>query len=248
MAAGTVFAPQDRCNAPVTAAGLRIAGNLAAVRRRMEDACARSGRTLDSVTLVAAVKYAKVDWVRELVSLGQLDLGESRPQQLVERAGLFTDPVRWHLIGHLQRNKARKVLSLATCVHSVDTWKLLHRLETLAGEMDLAPRVLLEINVACEAAKHGFDPADVESNWQQALRCRRVQIAGLMTMAPWSDDPEDARPVFRSLRELRDRLVERSAGALALEELSMGMSHDFEVAIGEGATIIRVGSDLFAGL
>jgi pyridoxal phosphate enzyme (YggS family) len=177
--------------------------------------------------------------------LGVRDLGESRPQQLLERAATFGDDVRWHLIGHLQRNKARRVLPLVDCIHSVDTLRLLVTLEHLAKELTLAPRVLLEVNVSGEAAKDGFAPADLVAAWSAVRTCRHAQVVGLMTMAPLTDDWELMRGVFRRLRELRDNLAD---DRLPLAELSMGMSHDFEIAIEAGATLIRVGSDLFAGL
>ncbi|HUG93738.1 MAG TPA: YggS family pyridoxal phosphate-dependent enzyme [Planctomycetaceae bacterium] len=224
-----------------------LAGNLALVRRRIDTACLRSGREGDAIRLVAVTKYARLDWVRELIGLGVADLGESRPQQLIERAEALGEPVRWHLVGHLQRNKVRKVLPLAACIHSVDSWKLLERIDLLSAELGLRPDVLLEVNVSAEAAKDGFAVDALADGWPQAARCRHVRVAGLMTMAPLQDDPEHARPVFRRLRELRDELSARPP-ALALPELSMGMSHDFDVAIEEGATMIRVGSDLFAGL
>ncbi len=226
----------------------RVAENLQQVHERIESACARSGRSVDSVNLVAVTKYAELEWVRDLLSLGIEDLGESRPQQLVERAGLIQQPLRWHMIGHLQRNKARKVLPLVSLIHAVDTLKLLTTLDRLAEELQLQPRVLLEVNVSGETAKHGFAPDELASGWPSVLACNYVQVEGLMTMAPLSADVETARPVFRGLRELRDRLVESSPANMRLPELSMGMSNDFEIGIEEGATQIRIGSSLFTGL
>jgi pyridoxal phosphate enzyme (YggS family) len=226
----------------------QLAANLERVRGRIRHACARAGRAPEAVTLVAVTKYAELDWVRALPALGVTDLGESRPQQLCERAELLTAAVRWHLIGHLQRNKVRRVLPLTVCVHSVDSWKLLDRIELLAAELNLRPRVLLEVNVAGEASKDGFSLDELRRGWDGVARYERAQVAGLMTMAPFLEDPAAARPVFRRLRELRDELAAQSPAGCSLPELSMGMSHDFETAIEEGATIIRVGSDLFAGL
>lgn len=224
----------------------QLAGNLADIRRRIAAACARAGRIPDDVTLVAVTKYAQPEWVRELVAIGVRDLGESRPQQLLERAAWFDEAIRWHLIGPLQRNKARRMLSAATLIHSVDSLRLLESLQRLAEETAITPRVLLELNIVGEEAKHGFRPADLLEQGKSITACDRVRIAGLMTMAPYSDDPETARPVFRELRQLRDRLQEQ--WSTPLPELSMGMSGDFEVAIEEGATIVRIGSSLFEGL
>ena len=214
------------------------------MRRRIEAACARSGRDPAAVRLVAVTKYAPMEAVRELVALGHRDLGENRPQQLLERAGLLNGAeVTWHLIGHLQRNKARKVLPVASLIHSVDSVRLMEAIDRLAVELSLRPRVLLEVNVSGEGSKDGFEPGVLREAWGEITRMEHVELAGLMTMAPYSDDPETARPVFQSLRELRDELT--ATGALPLPELSMGMSGDFEVAIEEGATIVRMGSLLF---
>jgi pyridoxal phosphate enzyme (YggS family) len=226
----------------------RLADNLARVRSRIAAACGRAGRDPAEVTLVAVTKYAQLNWVSALVELGIADLGENRPQQLCERAEALAAAVRWHLVGHLQRNKVRKVLPLTVCVHSVDSWKLLDRIELLAAELDLRPRVLLEVNASGEASKDGFPLDELRGGWGRLPRYQRTQVAGLMTMAPFAEDPEAARPVFRRLRELREELEPRSPAGGSLPELSMGMSHDFDVAIEEGATLIRVGSDLFAGL
>lgn len=226
----------------------RVAENLEQIRERIEAACARSERATDAVRLVAVTKYAELQWVRDLIELGMRDLGESRPQQLLERAGLIDERVRWHMIGHLQRNKARKVLPLVSLIHSVDTPRLLETLDRLAEEMELRPRVLLEVNVSGEKAKHGFAPEALVATWPSVLACKHVEVDGLMTMAPLADDPATAQPVFRGLRELRDRLVGCSPEDVTLPELSMGMSDDFDVAIEEGATLVRVGSSLFAGL
>lgn len=223
----------------------KIADNLGRIERRMADACDRSGRTPDSVKLVAVVKYAELPWVEALLAQGVADLGESRPQQLLERIPLIDGGVRWHLVGHLQRNKARKVLPAVSLVHSVDSFRLLTTLERLAGELELTPNVLLQVNVAGETAKHGFDPEELRNGWDTVTACERVQVEGLMAMAPYADDPEASRPVFRHLRELRDRLRD---DALPLSQLSMGMSRDFEPAVEEGATVVRIGSGLFEGL
>ena len=226
----------------------RIAENYRYIRARIERACTRAGRPISDVTLVAVVKYARLNWIRTIVELGCRDLGESRPQQLEARASKFGDSVRWHLIGHLQRNKARRALPLVFMIHSVDNLPLLQRIDALASERKVRPRVLLEVNVSGESAKDGFAPHALLTDWHLAAACRNVDLAGLMSMAPLSDDPEASRPLFRSLRDLRDRLSEVSPPHVKLTDLSMGMSQDFEVAVEEGATFVRVGSDLFAGL
>lgn len=226
----------------------RIAENYHAVLKRLESACARSGRQIDAVTLIAVTKYARMEWVRSLIRLGVRDLGESRPQQLEERVPLVAEPVRWHLIGHLQRNKVRRVLPLVDTIQSVDSLRLLMRIEKTAAELSMRPRLLLEVNVAGEPSKDGFSPHELATHWNEVLSCKNVAVHGLMTMAPRAADAESTRPVFRHLRELRDRLVSVSPESIRLTELSMGMSRDFDVAIEEQATMIRIGSELFAGL
>lgn len=218
--------------------------NVAAVQERMAEACRMAGRSPDSVQLIAVTKYAKVEWIEGLISLGLDQFGENRPQQLVERQSRWPQ-VRWHLIGHLQRNKAKSVLGATALIHSVDSLRLAERLSEVATER--VP-VLCEVNVSGEESKDGFTRDDLLVVWDQLMELPGVEIRGLMTMAPLSDDPEAARAVFAQLRGLRETLRARSEGRLELPELSMGMSGDYEVAIQEGATLIRVGSRLFEGL
>jgi PLP dependent protein len=239
----------------------QIAANLAAVRERIARACERCDRDPASVRLVAVTKYARLEWVRAAIDLGLRDLGENRPQQLIERAEQFghaaheaeSELPRWHLIGPLQRNKARKLLPFATWIHSVDSVKLLesiHRIAFVEEQWSSLPKLLLELNVSGETQKGGFRPEELDEGRLIAglgdAAWQRLPIAGLMTMAPLVDDAEQARPVFRELRSLRDRWQE--ATGRPLPELSMGMSGDFEVAIEEGTTQVRIGSALWQGL
>ena len=229
----------------------RLAENYREIVERIAAAAKRAGRTPAEITLVAVTKYAHWSWVTGLLSLGgRFDLGEARPQQLVERAALVgpEHQVCWHLIGHLQRNKARKVLPVAGWIHSVDSLKLLADLDRLASEMNLRPRVLLEVNVSGEASKDGFSAAGLEANWEQVQNCTHLSVEGLMTMAPVEAAGDAARPTFAALRQLRDRLIMRSPVEVRLPQLSMGMTSDFEAAIEEGATFVRIGSALWDGL
>lgn len=226
----------------------QIAANLAAIRSRIAQAAGQSGRSADDVRLIAVTKYARLEWVRSLVDAGQVLLGESRPQQLIERAAALPTDIEWHLIGHLQRNKVRAVLPHVALIHSVDSLRLAERISDIAGQLSLSPRVLLEVNVSGEASKDGFDPGQLQSDWPVLRALPNLQIAGLMTMAPVGEDAESARPTFRRLRTLRDTLRLDVGDDAALSELSMGMSGDFEVAVEEGATLVRVGSALFEGL
>ncbi|MFN0195322.1 MAG: YggS family pyridoxal phosphate-dependent enzyme [Planctomycetaceae bacterium] len=225
-----------------------LRANLTAVTRRIHAACIRSGRPVDSVRLVAVTKMANVVWIRELVALGQTDLAENRPQQLLDRAAQLEGSIVWHQIGTLQRNKIRKVLPVADWIHSVDSLALLSDIDRIAGELNLRPNLLLQVNVSGEASKQGFEPELLFEQSDRLTAFAHVSIRGLMTMAPLVDDPESVRHVFRALREFRDRLVERSHRRLELDELSMGMSGDYEVAIEEGATMVRIGSAIFEGV
>ena len=226
----------------------RLRENLGLVRERIEAACEHSGREPSEVQIVAVTKYADWSWVETLTDLGMTVLGESRPQQLIERSAAIQRPVEWHLIGHLQRNKVRGVLPIPALIHSVDSWRLLERIDHLAGELELQPRVLLQVNVSGESSKEGFSPDELRECFPKTDSLSNTRIQGLMTMAPYSDDPETTRPVFRGLRALRDELQGSAPSMVTLEHLSMGMSNDFEVAVEEGATLVRLGSVLFEGL
>ena len=205
----------------------QIAENVAEVRGRIADAAARSGRAADAVTLVAVTKYVSADVVRRLVEAGCRDLGESRPQLLWEKAAAMADlPIRWHLIGHLQRNKVRRTLPLLAMMHSVDSERLLAAID----EEHLPPLpVLLEVNISRETAKHGFSPGEIEPFLSKAGDYQHVSIRGLMGMASLEGGIDVARREFAALRELRDRLRANCPPGVTLDELSMGMSGDFEV-------------------
>jgi PLP dependent protein len=237
----------------------RIAENLSHVRSRIAEAAVRSGRTASQISLVAVTKYVSSELVRPLVAAGCRDLGESRPQQLWEKAAALTDlPIRWHLIGHLQRNKVRRTLPLVSMIHSVDSDRLLATINeeggaggeergTGAGDRIRPLAVLLEVNVSGEAAKHGFAPDLIEPFLTQLAGYKHVRVCGLMCMAGLEGGLEAAGRDFAALRQLRDRLRPNCPPGVGLDHLSMGMSGDFEVAIEEGATIVRVGSALFEG-
>lgn len=227
----------------------RIADNVAAVRARLAAAAHRAGRRPDEVRLVAVTKYVGVAEVEALVAAGCRELGESRPQELWHKAAaLGGQPIRWHLIGHLQRNKAKRTLPLVSLLHSGDSLRLLETLDELAREAGQAAEVLLEVNISGEAAKHGFAPQELEPLLPALSRLAHLRIHGLMAMSRLGGTPDEARADFAGLRQLRDRLLPVCPPPLTLRELSMGMSGDFEAAIAEGATIVRIGSALFEGL
>jgi pyridoxal phosphate enzyme (YggS family) len=228
----------------------RLAANLALVRERIAAAAQSAGRLPEEVRLVAVTKYVDAATTRLLVDAGCHDLGESRPQQLWEKAASLEDlPIRWHMIGHLQRNKVRRTLPLVHLVHSGDSVRLLEEFdrERAAAAAEPLP-VLLEVNVSGEAAKGGFRPEELPAQVETLVGLKHLEIRGLMAMAALTDDPAAARADFAKLRAFRDRLRREWHGRFALDDLSMGMSGDFEAAIAEGATIVRIGSALFEGL
>jgi pyridoxal phosphate enzyme (YggS family) len=221
---------------------------LAAVGERIAAACRRAGRAPEEVTLVAVTKTVPPEVAALLPELGVLDLGENRPQELWRKAAALPAAVRWHLIGHLQRNKVERTLPLVYRVHSADSVRLLRAIDDDLAKRNAALDVLLEVNASGEASKHGFAPAEVPGLAPELAALRNVRVAGLMTMAAYEEDAERCRPTFAVLRHLRDALRRSVEPRHTLEHLSMGMSNDFEVAIEEGATLVRLGSVLFEGL
>jgi pyridoxal phosphate enzyme (YggS family) len=222
--------------------------NLAQVEERLTAACRRSDRQRSAVTLVAVTKTVGVPVAALLPALGVHDLGESRPQELWRKAGALPRTVNWHLIGHLQRNKVQATLPLVRLIHSVDSLRLLAALEEEAVRHDLHPAILLEFNLIRDPARHGFVPEDLANLVPRLRDLRRLQVRGLMTMAAFEEDPERCRPTFQGLRELREHLQGELGAIHTLEHLSMGMSNDFEVAVEEGASLVRLGTILFQGL
>ena len=220
-----------------------IPENLDVVRQTIADAVARAGRRPEDVTLIAVSKTHPPESVREALEAGQLYFGESRVQEARAKAALLPARIRWHNIGHLQKNKVRAALPLFELLHGIDSLELARELQRIATADGFRPAVLLEVNVAGESTKFGFDPARLPEQMEELLTLDRLDLQGLMGMAPFDPDPERARPSFRQLRELRDTLA-RDSGA-GLPTLSMGMSGDYAVAIEEGATMVRVGSAIF---
>jgi pyridoxal phosphate enzyme (YggS family) len=226
----------------------RLIDRLHAVEERIRAACRRAGRDRAEVTLVAVTKSVPVEVAALLPDLGILDLGESRPQELWRKADALPSTVRWHLIGHLQRNKVERTLPLVHMIHSVDSVRLLEALEREAAKRVQVLNVLLEVNASAEASKHGFPPQDVPHLAGKLRELRHVRVQGLMTMAAYEAEPERCRVTYAALRALREGLRTAVGPAQPLAHLSMGMSNDFEVAIEEGATLVRIGSALFEGL
>jgi pyridoxal phosphate enzyme (YggS family) len=223
-----------------------IGERLAWIRRRIAEAAGRAGRRPDEIRLVAVSKTFDAGAVRAAADAGQMDFGENKVQEGLQKieatAGL---PLEWHLIGHLQSNKARKAAARFGWIHAVDSADLLRKLDQAAAAEGTTPRLLVQADLALEPAKHGATEEELPAIFEAAAGCTAVRVVGLMLLPPWTENPEDARVWFRRLRSLRDGLAGRGVPAACLRELSMGMSHDFEVAIEEGATIIRVGTAIF---
>ena len=225
-----------------------IADRLTAIRQRITAAAQSAGRLPSSVQLVAVSKTFPIEAVREAYDAGQRLFGENKVQEGLEKISAFNPPdLRWHLIGHLQSNKAKKAAPWFSMIESVDSADLLHRIDRGAAEAGATPEVLVQVDLAQEATKFGARPDDARAILDAAASCTAARVVGLMTIPPACENPEDARPWFRQLRELRDRWMGEGVPAAMLRELSMGMSADFEVAIQEGATIVRVGTAIFGG-
>ena len=220
-----------------------IATHLDAVREQIRSAAVRAGRDPSAVRLVAVSKTHPAAAVAAAVAAGQRVFGESRVQEAREKIPACPPGLDWHFIGHLQKNKVRQALPLFGFFHSIDSTALAQAMDRIAGEMNQPVEGLLEVNISGEATKHGFTPDLLRAEFAALTKLPHLRLRGLMTMAPYSENPEDARPVFRTLREMRDEL--QSAHDYPLHELSMGMSGDFVPAIEEGATLVRIGSSIF---
>lgn len=224
---------------------MSIESNLNAIRMRIREAELAAGREPGSVRLLAVSKTFPVEDVREAYEAGQMLFGENKVQEGQAKIPLLPSELEWHLIGPLQRNKVRKALPLFGWIHSLDSLKLVKYLDAVAGELGVCPKVFFEVNIGEEESKHGFMAEELKSAWGEIVECSHIEPVGLMCIPPIVDECEDSRPYFAKLRELRDQLAK--VGPYELPELSMGMSHDFEVAIAEGSTIVRVGTAIFGG-
>lgn len=220
-----------------------LAASLSAVQERIQAACGRAGRSVDEVTLLPVTKSHSPEAVRSAADLGLTLFAENRVQEAKAKIPLCPGHLRWHMIGHLQSNKCRDAVQLFEMIESIDSLALAQEIDKCAEKSAKTMQILLEVNIAGEATKFGYKPERLFAELEQINALRRVEIHGLMTIAPWTPEPEKVRPVFRQLRELKEQ-CEKILGA-PLPHLSMGMSGDFEVAIEEGATIVRIGTLLF---
>lgn len=223
-----------------------IPGRLAEVRDRIADAAGRAGRQPDDVRLIAVSKTHPIDAVRAAADAGQLDFGENKVQEALQKIALSSDTrLRWHLVGHLQSNKAKKAAVAVQSIHAIDSVDLLQKVDQAAAAGGHSLDVLVQVDLALEDTKHGAAVDEVPRIFAAAVGCQSARLVGLMLLPPLAENPEDARPWFARLRALRDELGASGVPAARLRELSMGMSHDFAVAIEEGATMVRVGTAIF---
>ena len=223
--------------------GLSICENIKRIKKEIAVATARGSRNADEVELLAVTKTWPAEVVREALDAPHLLFGENKIQAAAKKIPLLPANARWHLIGHLQKNKIRKALPLFPVIHSIDSLEVAQQVDRIAAELGLFPEVYLQVNVAAEASKHGFSPDALRSELEALLKLDRLHVLGLMIIPPFDLDPEKSRPYFAQLSELRDEL--QTTAGTPLPGLSMGMSHDYIVAVEEGATIVRVGSGIF---
>ena len=215
------------------------------VRMRMEEACRRAGRDPEAVTLVAVSKTKPAALVQEAYDAGARDFGENKVQEILEKKPALPEDARWHMIGHLQRNKVHQVIGKAVLIHSVDSLRLAEQIETEAAKKGMDVDVLLEVNVAEEESKYGFYLDETEEAIRKIAAFPHVHIKGLMTIAPFVENPEENRGIFKKLYQFSVDIDRKNIDNVTMDVLSMGMSGDFEVAVEEGATIIRVGTSIF---
>jgi hypothetical protein len=232
---------------------MSIAARLDSIRERIAKAARSAGRPSSSIRLVAVSKTFRIESVSEAFAAGQRDFGENRVQEALQKIELALQKIersadqsiRWHLLGHLQTNKARKAAAAFAVIQSVDRVELIQKLDQAAADTGHAPELLIQVDLAGEATKFGAPPAEVPRLFEAAAACRAARVVGLMTLPPLPETPEDSRPWFRRLRDLRDQWQSSGVPAAMLGELSMGMSGDYEVAVEEGATMVRIGTAIF---
>lgn len=219
--------------------------NLRAVREKIEAACQRAGRDPKEVTLIAVSKTKPVEMMEEAYAMGQLDFGENKVQEITRKCEELPSKVRWHMIGHLQRNKVKYIVGLVSLIHSVDSFRLAETISQEAVKKNVTVPILLEVNVAGEESKYGITCEETITLAEQISKLPNIRIEGLMTIAPYVTDPEENRPVFRKLRQLGVDIKAKNMNNVNVNVLSMGMTGDYEVAIEEGATMVRVGTGIF---
>jgi len=222
-----------------------IFDNVRKIKQKIREVCLKTGRNPEDVTIVAVTKTVPVERIIEVVKAGIYDIGENKVQELLEKRKSI-DNVRWHFVGHLQTNKVKYIVDFVHLIHSVDSFKLALEIDKRAKRINRVVDVLIEINTSGELTKYGVEPEEALNLVRQiSENCEYVRVKGLMTVAAYLPNPEDVRPMFRTLRELRDEISKFNLRNVEMRHLSMGMSNDYEVAVEEGATIVRIGTAIF---
>lgn len=224
---------------------MNIAENLKQTRETIEESAKVNNRTSEDVILVAVTKTVSTEEIQELIDLGVTHVGESKVQEITRKYEILGDQVKWHMIGHLQKNKVKYIVDKVEYIHSLDSYELALEIEKRAGKINRTMKCLLEVNISGEESKYGLNPSDVKPLLEKFADLQHVTIVGLMTMAPYVGEPEETRQYFRGLKLLADEIREMNLKNISMDHLSMGMSNDFHVAIEEGANMVRVGSKLF---
>lgn len=222
-----------------------LASNLQEVERKIMEACDKAGRAREDITLIAVSKTKPVPMLQEIYNLGVRDFGENKVQELTDKEPQLPTDLRWHMIGHLQRNKVKQVIDKAVLIHSVDSVRLAKAIEAEAAKKDIIVQILLEVNVAEEDSKFGLKLDEVIPAVEEIATMPHVRIKGLMTIAPFVENPEENRTVFAQLQKLSVDIAKKNIDNVSVDILSMGMTNDYQVAIEEGATMIRVGTGIF---
>ena len=222
-----------------------LASNLQEVERKIMEACDKAGRAREVITLIAVSKTKPVPMLQEIYNLGVRDFGENKVQELTDKEPQLPTDLRWHMIGHLQRNKVKQVIDKAVLIHSVDSVRLAKAIEAEAAKKDIIVQILLEVNVAEEDSKFGLKLDEVIPAVEEIATMPHVRIKGLMTIAPFVENPEENRTVFAQLQKLSVDIAKKNIDNVSVDILSMGMTNDYQVAIEEGATMIRVGTGIF---
>jgi len=222
-----------------------LASNLKEVESKIQEACKKANRSREEVTLIAVSKTKPVSMLQEVYNLGIRDFGENKVQELIEKHPQLPSDIQWHMIGHLQRNKVKQVIDKATLIHSVDSLRLAEAIEMEAAKKNIVADILIEVNIAEEDSKYGFKEEEVLLAVEQIAKFPHVRIKGLMTIAPFVENPEENRIVFARLRKLSVDIESKNIDNVSVGILSMGMTNDYQVAIEEGATMIRVGTGIF---
>ncbi len=222
-----------------------IKDNVAEVEANIQKACKRAGRSREDVTLIAVSKTKPVSDIYEVMETGIIDYGENKVQEICDKIEAISEPLNWHMIGHLQTNKVKYIVDKVKLIHSVDSLRLAQQISSEAQKKGVDVYILIEVNVAEEASKFGLSTEEVIQMAEDISKLPSVHIRGLMTVAPFTDNPEDNRPYFRNLKQLAVDIARKNIDNVTMNELSMGMTGDYEVAIEEGATMVRVGTGIF---